>query len=372
MRLTRAEVNLASLRKNLEAIRRKVGPVVAIMGIVKANAYGHGIVEIAHALNKFGADYLGVGFLEEGILLRNHGITTPILVLGGVLGSQVDEFLEYNLDITVSSIELAERINAEVAANGGRKPRIHLKIDTGMERLGVRWEHASSFIDKVAGLKSLEIVGIYSHFATADEKDKSFAREQLRRFQSVLEHVDQLSLSIPYRHIANSGAIIDLPESYCTMVRPGISLYGYYPSLDTSESIQLEPVLSLKSRIVYVKEVMPGMTVSYGRRFMAKQKTRIATIPVGYGDGYNRLLSNAASVIIRGKKHPVVGMVCMDQIMVDIGMEGAYHVGDDVTLIGRENSGSVSAWDLATVMNTIPYEVLTNIAARVPRFYLEE
>ncbi len=372
MRLTRAEINLASLRKNLEAIRRKVGPVVAIMGIVKANAYGHGIVEIAHALNKFGADYLGVGFLEEGILLRNHGITTPILVLGGVLGNQVDEFLEYNLDITVSSIELAERISTEVTTNGGKKPRIHLKIDTGMERLGVRWDHAPAFIERVARLQSLELVGIYSHFATADERDKTFANEQLRRFQSVLEHVDRLSLSIPYRHIANSGAILDLPASYCTMVRPGISLYGYYPSTETSESISLEPVLSLKSKIVYVKEVLAGMSISYGRRYTANQKTRIATVPVGYGDGYNRLLSNAASVIIRGKKHPVVGIVCMDQLMVDIGTEGTYHVGDEVTLIGSVGSCSVNAWDLAKIMNTIPYEVLTNISTRVPRFYLEE
>lgn len=372
MRLTRAEINLRSLRFNLDGIRKKVGPAVHLMGIVKANAYGHGIIEIAHALNKMGIEYLGVGFLEEGILLRNHGITTPILVLGGVLGSQVEDFLEYNLDITVSSMEIADRINAEVEANGGRKPRIHLKIDTGMERLGVRWENAAQFLDHVMGLKNLEIIGIYSHFATADEKDKSFAYEQLERFRKVVDSALGMGMNIPYRHIANSGAILDIPESYCTMVRPGILLYGIYPSLETSECIPVRPVLELKSRVVYIKEILEGMTVSYGRQFRAAGRTKIATIPIGYGDGYNRLLSNAARVLIGGKKCPVVGAVCMDQIMVDVGLDMNVHVGDDVTVIGEEGGEKVAAWDLAVLMKTIPYEVLTNIAARVPRFYLDE
>jgi alanine racemase len=372
MRLTRAEINLRSLHFNLEGIRKKVGPHVRLMGIVKANAYGHGIIEVAHALNKFGIDYLGVGFLEEGILLRNHGITTPILVLGGVLGSQVEDFLEYNLDITVSSIEIAERINAEVRTNGGRKPRIHLKIDTGMERLGVRWEHAPKFLERVKQLSNLQLIGIYSHFATADEKDKSFAYEQLQRFQKILKYAEDLGMEIPCKHIANSGAILDIPESYFSMVRPGILLYGIYPSLETSECVSLRTVLELKSKVVYIKEVLEGMTVSYGRQYLVPQKTKIATVPIGYGDGYNRLLSNAARVVIGGKKYPVVGAVCMDQIMVDIGLDTNMHVGDDVTLIGRESDETVTAWDLALMMKTVPYEVLTNIASRVPRFYLDE
>lgn len=372
MRLTRAEINLRSLLFNLEGIRKKVGPQVRVMGIVKANAYGHGIIEVAHALNKFGIDYLGVGFLEEGILLRNHGITTPILVLGGVLGSQVDDFLEYNLDITVSSIEIAERINMEVQVNGGRRPRVHLKIDTGMERLGVRWEHATQFLEHVTRLKNLQIIGIYSHFATADEKDKAFANEQLDRFKKVLDYAGKMGLDIPFKHISNSGAILDIPGSYFSMVRPGILLYGIYPSLETAESIRVRPVLELKSRVVYIKEVSEGMTISYGRQYRVPQKTKIATIPIGYGDGYNRLLSNSASVIIGGKKYPVVGAVCMDQIMVDVGLDAKIHVGDDVTLIGQEGKEIISAWDLAGSMKTIPYEVLTNIAARVPRFYLDE
>ncbi len=372
MRLTRAEINLESLRFNLDGIRKRVGPKVRVMGIVKANAYGHGIVEIAHALNKFDIDYLGVGFLEEGILLRNHGITAPILVLGGVLGSQVEDFLEYNLDITVSSIEIAERIHQEVHTNGGRKPRVHLKIDTGMERLGVRWENAFNFIDHVASLTNIQLIGIYSHFATADEKDKSFAWEQLQRFSQVLEYAEGKRIDIPYKHIANSGAILDLPQSYFTMVRPGISLYGIYPSLEVSKGIPLRPVLELKSRVVYIKEVHEGMTVSYGRQYRVPRKTRVATIPIGYGDGYSRSLSNSATVLIGGEKHHVIGAVCMDQIMVDIGLDANVHVGDDVILIGKSGKESVTAWDLAGVMNTIPYEVLTNIAARVPRYFIEE
>lgn len=371
MRITRAEINLEALKANLEAVRRKVGPSVHIMGIVKANAYGHGIVEIAHALNKFGIDYLGVGFLEEGILLRNHGVTAPILVLGGVLGSQVDEFLEYHLDITVSSLEIAEKINAEVAVNAMRRPRVHLKIDTGMERLGVRWEHAERFIEHVARLPHLDLIGIYSHFATAGERDKSFVIEQLMRFQEVLQKGEKLGLSFRYRHIANSGALLDVPSSLFNMVRPGIVLYGIYPSREISETIRIRPVLSLKSKIVFLKEIMPGMSVSYGRQFTATQRTRIATVPVGYGDGYSRHLSNVADVLIRGNRFRVVGAVCMDQIMVDVGLDEELHVGDDVTLIGRDGSEEVTTWQIADMMNTLPYEVLTNIAARIPRYYFE-
>jgi alanine racemase len=371
MRITRAEINVEALKANLEAIRRKVGPSVRVMGIVKANAYGHGIIEIAHALDKFGIDYLGVGFLEEGILLRNHGITAPILVLGGVLGSQVDEFLEYHLDITVSSVEIAEKINAEVAASATGRPRIHLKIDTGMERLGVRWDHAGRFMEHVARLPRLDLIGIYSHFATADERDKSFVHEQLIRFQAVLQKAEELGLDLRYRHIANSGAMLDVPTSLFNMVRPGIALYGIYPSRETSESIPLQSVLSLKSKVVYLKEIMPGMSVSYGRRFTATTRTRIATVPVGYGDGYSRHLSNIADVLIRGQRFRVVGAVCMDQIMVDVGLDAELHVGDDVTLIGKEGAEEVTVWQIADMMETLPYEVLTNIAARVPRYYFE-
>ncbi len=368
MRVTRAEIDLRALRFNYEGVRKRVGPDVRIMGIVKANAYGHGIIEVAKALVRFGIDYLGVGFAEEGIALRKAGITRPILVLGGVLGRQVSDFLQHRLDVTVSSVEIARRIDEAVAAaGGGAKADVHLKIDTGMERIGVKPANAARFIDEVAGLKGIAVKGLYSHLATADEADKSFAFEQLRRFDSVVAGARRAGHDIPYIHIANSGALLDIPGSYHTMVRPGIMLYGVYPSKETQRSVPLRPVLSLRSNIVFMKEVGAGTSVSYGRKYVTPRATRIATVPVGYGDGYPRRLGNAANVLIGGKPYPVVGTVCMDQLMIDVGMDAALHVGDDVTLIGADGGAQISAWDLSDAVGTIPYEILTGIAARVPR-----
>ncbi|HTK83116.1 MAG TPA: alanine racemase [Bacteroidota bacterium] len=365
MRCTRAEINLKALKHNFDGIRKRVGTGVRVMGIVKANAYGHGMTEVADALAGFGCDYLGVGFLEEGIALREHGTTLPVLVLGGVLGSQVSEFLRYELDITVSSIFIAEQVQAE-AAKRNMKARVHLKIDTGMERIGIRAENAGPFIRRVSEMKNLEIAGIYSHFATSDERDKTFAREQLNRFNKVLEGMNSPPALV---HIAASGAIIDLPASYYSMVRPGIMLYGCYPSHETSESVRLEPVLSLKSQVVYLKEVPANTSVSYGRKYYTKSDTRIATVPIGYGDGYSRRLTNNTAVLIGGRRFPVVGTICMDQIMVDVGMNPAVSVGDEVVLVGRQGQEEITMWELADTLGTIPYELLTGILPRVPRIY---
>ncbi|MBI1804060.1 MAG: alanine racemase [Ignavibacteriae bacterium] len=372
MRLTRVEINLNALQFNVSEIRKRVGPKVKIMGIVKANAYGHGIVGVAHALTRFGVDYLGVGFLEEGVQLRNHGISAPILVLGGVVGSQIHQFLSYDLDITVASIEIAELIDTEALVNSGKRARVHLKIDTGMERIGVHAENAGPFIERVCGLKNIDVVGIYSHLATADEHDKSFAEEQMQRFTTVLDCIRRKGIAIPFQHIANSGAILDLPQSYYSMVRPGIMLYGIYPSDTTSESIPLHPVLTLRSKVAFIKEVPAGVSISYGRQYTTTRRTKIATVPIGYGDGYGRMLTNQIDVLIRGNRYPVVGTICMDQIMVDLGPDSNVHVGVDVTLIGREGNETITAWEISKKLGTIPYEVLTNIAARVPRVTTEE
>lgn len=370
MRLTRAEITLTALRENLEGIRRKVGQGVRIMGIVKANGYGHGMVEISRALVSFGIDYLGVGFLEEGIFLREKGVRIPILVLGGVLGNQVRQFLEYDLDITVSSWEIAERIEREVQETNNSRARVHLKVDTGMERIGVHAEGARHFIETVCRLPHLEPVGIYSHFASSDAGDKTFAFEQLERFTALLETLGTEGIEFPLTHMANSGAILDLPQSYFTMVRPGIMLYGVFPTKETSLSVPLSPVLSLKSKVVYVKEVPKGRSISYGRAFITSKKTRIATVPVGYGDGYPWRLTNNAEVLIQGKRFRVVGAVCMDQLMIDLGDDTTIHVGDDVVLIGRDGAEEVTVTDLASGAGTIPYEILTGIAARVPRYII--
>jgi alanine racemase len=369
MRLTRAEIDLKCLRDNFDGVRRQVGPDVRVMGVVKANGYGHGMVEVAQALTDFGTDYLGVGFLEEGIELRRNGITTPTLVLGGVLGNQVHQFIQHDLEITVSSLELARHI-ASQCKSAGKRAKVHLKIDTGMERIGVRSEHAPRFVEDVARLPELEVAGIYSHLATSGDRDKSFAMVQLDRFEGVLRAIGERGIQIPLRHIANSGAIIDLPQSYYDLVRPGIMLYGMYPTQETTRSIPLAPVLSLKSTIVFLKDVPPNTSISYGRTYFTSSATRIATVPLGYGDGYSRRLSNQAEVLIRGRRYPVVGIVCMDQLMVDVGAGSDAHVGDEVVLLGREGGEEITAWDLAEKVGTIPYEVFTGITARVPRSYV--
>lgn len=373
MRPTRAEINAAALRHNLQGIRNKVGPKVKVMAIVKANAYGHGMAEIAKLLAKEKIDYLGVGFLEEGIALRKAGIHTPILVLGGVLGEQTAEFLQHNLEITVSSVELARRVNEETKAFAQKKKRkrpkarVHLKIDTGMESIGVRAENALAFVREAAALPYLDLVGMYSHFATSNERDKSFANEQLQKFADVVTSITQTGIDIPLKHIANSGAILDMPESYFNMVRAGIILYGLYPSRETSESIPIEPVLSLLSKVVFLKDIPPGRSIGYGRTYVTQQSTRVATIPVGYGDGYSRRLSHKVEVLIDGKRFQGVGTVMMDQIMVDVENDRSIHVGDDVILIGRDGNEEITPWEIAEKIGTNQYEVLTMIAARVPR-----
>jgi len=369
MRPTRAEINLSLLQSNLKNIRTKVGKNVNIMGIVKANAYGHGLVEISKSLVNFGVEYLGVGFLEEGIELRTAGITSPILVLGGVLGTQVQKFLSFDLEITVSSLELAERINDEVAKSNGRKARVHLKIDTGMERLGIHSEHAVTFAEKVARLPKLDVVGIFSHFASS-EKDKSFTQFQLQQFTSILEQLEKKNIEIPFKHIANSGAILNGSDSYFNIVRPGIMMYGVYPSREAEKTISVMPILSLKSKIVYLKEVAANKSISYGRTYFTNRTSRIATIPIGYGDGYFRTLSNNVDVLINGKRFPSVGTICMDQMMLDVTDGENIHVGDDVTLIGKDGNEEISVEELANKIGTNSYEVLTNISTRVPRVYI--
>lgn len=368
MRPTRAEINLTILHSNLKNIRHKLAVNTQVMGIVKANAYGHGLVEISKSLVQNGIEYLGVGFIEEGIQLRTAGITSPILVLGGVFGDQVEKFLAFDFEITVSSLELAQRINDEVAKNNGRKARVHMKIDTGMERLGIHSEHAVEFVEKVARLPKLDIVGIFSHFASS-EKDTSFTQYQLQQFTSVLEQLKKKKIEIPFKHIANSGAILNGSESYFNLARPGILLYGIYPSKEIQKTISVIPILSLKSKIVYLKDVAANKSISYGRTYFTNRTSRIATIPIGYGDGYFRTLSNNVDVLIHGKRFSSVGTICMDQMMLDVTDGENIHVGDDVTLIGKDGNEEIKVEELAEKVGTNSYEVLTNISTRVPRFF---
>jgi len=368
IRATWAEVNLTRLSQNLQAIRLLVAPA-KVMIVVKANAYGHGLAEVAKHLSPL-ADYIGVAVLEEGILLRELGVIAPILVLGGIWGDQIPQYLQHDLTLTASSVERLEQIEA-VAGQLGVKAKVHLKIDTGMERIGVHYYSAHTIQEAALQCANVEVEGIFSHFANADSPDLAHARLQLERFNEVLRFYQDHSLPVPIRHMANSDAIIKLPESHFDMVRPGIMLYGVLPFSEAASRVQVRPALAWKSRVVYFKVVRPGHPVSYGSTWQSDHPVRLVTLPVGYGDGYFRSLSNKAQVIIRGSKYPQVGSVCMDQMMVNIETDSAFN-GDEVTLIGESGSQAITAQDLAAWAGTIPYEILTNINTRVPRLYITE
>lgn len=370
LRPTYVEVNLDALSQNYAAIQRQIGPQRRILPVLKANAYGHGLLRVAQHLERLGAPYFGVAYLEEGILLRAAGVRTPILVMGGIAGNQIPHFLRHDLTITASSVEKLEQIEA-AARQMGVRARVHLKIDTGMERIGVHYYSAAALLEASLRCVHCEVEAIYSHFANSDAADLTHARLQLARFEEVLAFYDRRGLPRPLCHMANSGAVLQLPESYYDMVRPGILLYGVYPSAEAARSVPVRPALSWKSRVVFFKVVLPGHPVSYGSTWQSDVMTRVITVPVGYGDGYLRAMSNQAQVIVRGRRYPVVGRICMDQLMVNIGWETAYN-GDEVILIGSAEDAAITVPMLAEWAGTIPYEILTNINTRVPRRYVDD
>jgi len=363
IRPTHVEVSLGTIAQNFDAILTHVGNA-ELMPVVKANAYGHGIIEVSQHLAAHGATCFGVALLEEALVLRRAGITQPILVFGGVVARQIPQFIEHDLMMAASSIDKMCQID-DAAAAAKKKARVHLKIDTGMERIGVHWYSAEKLLEASLGFKNIEIAGIYSHFANSDAEDLASAKEQLARFLDVLEFYPKRGLKPPQRHIANSGGILQLPESHLDLVRPGIMLYGVYPSKEARQTVVVKPALSWKSQVVYFKVVQPDNAVSYGGTWKSDHPVRVVTVPVGYGDGYFRALSNCGQVIVRGRRHPIAGRVCMDQLMVNLEWGTAYN-GDAVTLIGD----GITAQEVADWAGTIPYEVLTNINARVPRVFV--
>jgi alanine racemase len=369
LRPTHLTVDLKRLTENFHAIQKHVGDVI-VMPILKANAYGHGLVEVGRHFAGLGVEYIGVAFLEEAILLRESGVDTPILVLGGILGTQVPQFIQHNLSLTASSIEKLEQVD-QVAESMGAQARVHLKIDTGMERIGVHYYSAESLLESSLKCKHTIIEGIFSHFANADSANQKSAELQLERFNQVVQFYEDRSLPFPLRHIANSGAVLQIPESHIDLVRPGIMLYGVYPSNEVQHTVKVLPAMSWSSRVVYFKVVKPNHPVSYGSTWQSDHMVRLVTIPVGYGDGYFRSMSGRAEVIIRGKRYPVVGSICMDQFMVNIEWDSAYN-NDEVILVGESEKERITIEDLAGWAGTIPYEILTNINTRVPRVYLRD
>ena len=366
-----AEIDLDALKNNVQEMRRITDLNAQLMAVVKANGYGHGIEQTASTALQSGATWLGVALLQEAVLLRDKGITAPILVLGYTPVDDAVEVINHDISQTIFTVEDA-RAFAVAAHRLGKKAKVHIKIDTGMGRLGFSLQ--GDTLDKIRSLSQLpglDIEGIFTHFATADDSDKSFAEEQFMRFQQLLKQLAAHHIYIKWRHCANSASVIDLPYTHLDLVRPGIALYGYYPSPYVNRAlVKLLPVMSLKARVAFVKEVAEGCSISYGRKYIAKKKTFIATIPLGYGDGYSRLLSNQGEVLIRGKRAPVVGRVCMDQLMVDVGHLPDVQQGDEVVLLGRQEGEEITADELAGKLGTISYEVLCMISERVPRVYL--
>jgi len=365
LRPTVLHVDLARLTANYELLRRHAG--VPLLVVLKANAYGHGLVEVGRHFDLLGAPYLGVAYLEEGLRLRQAGVRVPILVMGGIVGEQIPLFVENDLTLTASSVDKLNAIEGCASALG-RTAHVHLKIDTGMERIGVHWYSASKLLEASLRCPHVKVDGVFSHFASADAEDLTFARLQLERFLEVLDFYRTHSLPPPSRHISSSGAVLQMPEAHLDMVRPGVLLYGAYPATHLARTIDVRPALRWTTNIVYFKVVQPGAGVSYGSTWKPEAQVRLVTLPVGYGDGYMRCMSGKAQVVIRGRRYLVVGRICMDQVMVNLGWDSAFN-GDEALLLGGEGDTQIRIEEMAAWAGTIPHEILTSINTRVPRVY---
>jgi alanine racemase len=361
VRPTHVVVDLTRIADNYAALRRRTGRQV--IPILKANAYGHGLVGVASALQEAGAPLMGVAYAEEAILLRRAGITADLLVLGGILGSHVPAFLRHGLVLAAASVDKVRAID-EAAAAAGVTARIHLKVDTGMERTGVHWYSASRLFEAAAAARNLTVEGVFSHLSDSARPERN--AEQLERFAEALRWYADRGLATPMRHLANSGAVLLSPDCWLDAVRPGLMLYGVSPVAGVALPDGMAPALRWVSRVAYFKVVPEGAVVGYGGTWRAPRQTRLVTVPVGYGDGYLRAMSGRAEVGIRGRRYPVVGTISMDAIVVDIGDDSAWN-GDEVLLLGERDGVAIRAEELAAWAGTIPWEVLTAINTRVPR-----
>ena len=372
IRQTWVEINLDHIAHNVKEFRRLLGHKVAIMAVVKADGYGHGAVEIAREALKAGASHLAVALPEEGLALRRAGIEAPILLFGSTGAEQVPLLLQYRLTPSLYDLETARAYSGRLAGGGERLP-VHIKIDTGMGRVGVLAPAAVELIAAVSAMPGLRLEGLYSHLAAADEADRIYTERQLESFNRILKACRERGLPVPLCHIANSAAAIAYPEARFDMVRLGISMYGCYPSAFLAgQAVRLLPVLSFKSKISFLKEVPAGTSISYGCTYTTGAPALIATVPVGYADGYMRSLSNKGRVLVRGKAVPVVGRICMDQMMIDVTAVPGVAVGDEVALYGSQGNAQVSVDEAAELAGTISYELLCAVGKRVPRYYLRQ
>ena len=382
--LTWAEIDLNAYAHNITELRRITDKNARLMAVVKANGYGHGAVQVARVALQHGAEYLGVARINEAVQLREAGLEAPILIFGYTPSDQAETLIKYDLTQTVYSHKAA-KVLSEYAVQKGTKICVHIKADSGMGRLGVLLSSNNNAdtdnhllqdtveaAESISRLPGLAVEGIFTHFATADDADKSYARMQIDVFTDFINSLGRRGLELPLKHAANSGALIDLPESHLDMVRPGIATYGLYPSSEVNKSkIDLKPVMTLKSRIIQLKKVPAGFNISYGITYQTEKPTAIATVPVGYADGFNRLLSNRGHMLVHDQRVPIVGRVCMDLTMVDVGSVSDVAVEDEVVVFGPQSNGSVTADEIALKLNTINYEIVSTIAARVPRVYIK-
>jgi alanine racemase len=369
---TRAEIDLDSIEHNLGEIRRLLGPAVKIMAVVKADGYGHGAVAVARAALGAGASSLAVASLDEGLVLRRAGITAPVLLLGFTDPADASLLMEHRLTPTLFGLEAARRLSRSFASEGRCCP-VHLKIDTGMGRLGVSPGEALELITAFSHLPGLRLEGLFTHLSSADEEEgRAFTGEQLRLFEAVLNAARERGLAPPLCHAANSAAALLYPQSRYNLVRIGIALYGCYPSpwVRQQSTVKLKPALSLKSEIIYMKKVPAGTALSYGRIYCTKRESIIATVPAGYADGYCRSLSNRGEALVCGRRVPVVGRICMDQLLLDVSSVKSATLGDEVTLYGGQGPQRIAVEEMAGLLGTINYELLCNIGKRVPRRYL--
>ncbi len=364
---TWVEVDLDRFAGNLRAIRGRIGEGCELFLVVKADAYGHGAVEMAEAAEREGVAYLGVATLHEGIQLRQAGSRLPVIVLSPLLASEIGEALAHDLDPTVCDLEFARALS-DCARAAGKPARCHVEIDTGMGRIGVREEDAEGFLAELAELPGLRVASAYTHFPDADSADLSFSNAQAARFGALLERLEKRGLKPPRAHAANSAGTLNLPEAHLDWVRVGLIAYGHRPP-DTPD-IALQPVMSLKSRLVQIRTLPAGATISYGRTFVTSRPTRVGVVPVGYGHGYSWLLSNRGSMLVNGSHAPILGRVTMDLTMVDLEAAPNARVGDEVVLFGEQQGASLPLEEVARWSETLPYEIMCTIGKRVSRIYL--
>jgi len=366
------EINLDAIAHNVRTIKGIVGRNTQIIAVVKANAYGHGAVEVSQVALENGVAILAVGVVEEGMILRKAGIKAPILICGLTLKDQLEPLLSYNLTPTICDLQILEALS-KVAGENGKTVGIHIKIDTGMGRLGVSPPKTLNFVKKISKMRNIKIEGIFTHLAATNEEDGIYTRMQFDEYKKALLELEKEGINIPLKHIANSAAILNSSYMYLDAVRPGIILYGLFPSPKSKRTVKLKPAAEFKTKIIFLKKVPPGKSIGYGRTYITTKPTKVATLPVGYADGYSRLLSNKAEVLVRGQRAPIIGRICMDLCMIDVTHIPQVQIGDEVILWGRQGSEIIWAEEIAGKIGSIVYEVICMVdKERVPRVFIKD